>query len=182
MTTLRDMQQTIDHLFSEQAVIDALDRADTALLKASIAANNATTKLCEKINNVLVGIIGNRVTVLGYSLCATPLVMYHTSTPWEKTITNMLTGPFLAAGYILAMGTMCGWTTYEHYKKAADHIKSTGKLDMRYAETLITRSENRSFVGYCQQQGLYLAARDYGYLDVFEKARKMHSNVKIPHF
>jgi len=108
-------------------------------------------------------------------------------------------GAALFGAFILPLATayyICeafGWESgiNREYKDAKTfyniierHIQRRGNLSQRFVERLMTvkQVENGKFLGYCQKQGMYLAARNYGQLEVFNQAKENVSNCKIPHF
>ncbi len=60
-----------------------------------------------------------------------------------------------------------------------DMVAEVDKVAFRIT---IKDTENRKFTGYCQLQGLYLAAKRYGQLDVFYAAKSAVSNNILPNF
>jgi hypothetical protein len=174
--------QSLDHLFSEQAIINALDRADDGIAQVTTIAHNTVHKMLEGAQYMLAALLGNRATVVGYALIAIWQAAPHLAPQEWKAPLAALTAPIGILGAGIAGYTGFGLTVGHYYRLTAHHIQEHGRLDPRFAEAIILGSENRAFTGYCQQQGLYLAARDYGHLDVFEEVRQAYSNVRIPHF
>ena len=176
---------SLDNIVHGDPIIATLDRIDRDLLEAKAKVYSYTQASAEKINNAIIRMTGNRVTLLGYGLTVGGIgsLLHTIGTP---SLLNIGIGMLSVITFSIGTGfvgiTNEGRETFTHYKRAKEHIDNHGRLEPRYAEKVILGSENHSFIGYCQQQGLYLAARDYGQLEVFERVRKAHSNVKIPHF
>ena len=131
--------------------------------------------LNDVINNLYVGLAGDRVDLIakiGAAGCISAAAISNSGL-WVVPL------PFFAGliGY-----TKLGLSTLKYYKRTSAHIKKFGRLDRRFAETLIKGTENRKFTGYCQLQGLYLAAKRYGQLDVFYAAKSAVSNNVLPNF
>ncbi len=146
-----------------------------------------TLKTSDKVDDIYVSLTGNRMTVLSHFAIAYGIGMMGGA--WRGVgddpicLLSCLSGAVIYTGGLLAsINTCCGRTTPWYYKETEEHIKHFGKLDERFARNLIQGSENGSFVGYCQQQGLYLAARKHGQLGVFRQAQKKYSKIKIPFF
>jgi len=131
--------------------------------------------LNDVINNLYVGLAGDRVDLfakIGVASCISAAAITESGI-WAIPL------PFLVGlvGY-----TNFGLSTLKYYKRTSAHIKKFGRLDRRFAETLIKGTENRKFTGYCQLQGLYLAAKRYGQLEIFYAAKSAVSNNVLPNF
>ena len=165
---------TLDELVSETSAPVLMAKAD-GWLKRTYARKE----------DFAVGLMGNRVTlasrILALGGIATFLAL---DIPREFRLEafNVLAYTTLLPSVVLMASTNCGTTTLDHYRRTRKHMRGNGgKLDLRFAEALIEGSGNDRFFGYCQQQGLYLAAKRYGQLDVFNEAKKK-SNIVIPFF
>lgn len=153
----------------------------------------------KSLQNLSVSLFGNRLTTLGWLALATSIYLNYASKSdkqeptghpaadsasefYRPTLVDLARIHLLfVAGFSLG-ATQLGRTTPKFYRRARESIEKTGYLDERIAREIIQGSENRAFMGYCQQQGLYLAARDTGQLEAFEEARQKYSKVQIPHF
>ena len=71
------------------------------------------------------------------------------------------------------MVTAGGVQTPESYDKTIDHIERVGSIDAKWIEPKLRQ--------YCVRQGVYLACRDTGNLDVFKEACK-EEKIYIPNF
>lgn len=78
--------------------------------------------------------------------------------------------------------TLNGRTTKKYYKKTKKHIELRGELAPEFIEKVIKKSENSKVLGYCELQGIYLAARDTDNLDVFYQVKNKLSRNIIPNF
>tara|TARA_Y100000310_G_C20560822_1_gene752981 strand:- start:70 stop:480 length:411 start_codon:yes stop_codon:yes gene_type:complete len=134
--------------------------------------------LADKAESLYVALTGNRVT-LASRLFTTA---YVGSIPFFPDILLAFMMPATIIVYGGEIITCCGLTTPKFYNRTRDHIKKFDKLDPRFVKEMIKETENREFVGYCQLQGMYLAARNYGQLDVFKDVKKEISNCRIPNF
>ena len=143
-----------------------------------------------KVQDCYVGLVGNRLTMIGYSLVGlifsqdyiiSEINSLNLDRPYELFLRFTLAFLTGCAGGFLG-GTGLGISTYRNYKKSQKHIKEFGRLRKKYARVLIEGSENCCFIGYCQQQGLYLAAKQAGQLDIFNEAKRKYSRVAIPFF
>ena len=82
---------------------------------------------------------------------------------------------------LLGIGlTLNGRTTKKYYKKTRKHIELKGELAPEFIEKLIKKDGNGKILGYCELQGIYLAARDTGNLDVFYRVKNKLSRNIIP--
>ncbi|MGV8086088.1 MAG: hypothetical protein ACP5N1_00520 [Candidatus Woesearchaeota archaeon] len=132
-------------------------------------------KLTEILDQAYVGITGDRVNLISkiviigsvYELCETG------SRIWG--IPAIISSALI--GY-----TSYGLKTLKYYNRTSNHIKNFGTLDLTFAKTLIKGTENKKFTGYCQLQGLYLAAKKYDQLETFYEAKKTVSNNILPNF
>lgn len=88
------------------------------------------------------------------------------------------------AGLAGAVGTRFGRSTLRVYRRARRHIEREGRLDPRLSRRVIVGAQEpgNECIGYCEEQGLYLAARDSGQLEAFERARREYSTISVPHF
>lgn len=145
----------------------------------------------DKLNSLEVELIGNRITTLGVTLAtgsiiAIPLVTV--GTVGQDIMQAAVYFGTLATGLFLLGITKGGNTTYKIYQRTAKHIKEHGKLDPRFLRKIVRNEENNMYPnkthchGYCEEQGVYLAARDYGQLDVFREEKERYSDVVIPNF
>ncbi len=130
-----------------------------------------------KLKELEVIILGNKVTLLGYSLIATGLetsICYANSPYMPWFILTVLSGGFLAAT------TKPIKETLDKYQETMRYIKRSGKLDEFFLKKVF--SKNHILCEYCHAQGVYLAARKEGFLNQFFNAKKKYSNNIIPHF
>ena len=127
-------------------------------------------------------LFGNRVTILGASIAVLPYCVDIQNDTLLQTLI-MVSSPLITGlGGALLGSTSFGADTYSHYIRAEKHIKKFGELKPKYVQKLIEGSTNRKFFGYCELQGVYLAAKKYGQLDVFNEVKKSHSNNILPNF
>ena len=78
--------------------------------------------------------------------------------------------------------TANGKTTKRIYERTKEYIGSRGQLEPEFVEQVIKGSENAKYFGYCELQGVYLAARETGNLEVFNKVKRKYSKIIIPNF
>jgi len=76
-------------------------------------------------------------------------------------------------GFFLTCITGWGVQTFEFYKRTKKHIQEHNGLD----EWFVKMYGNN----YCNRQGIYMAAKELGYLDDYKKARE-GEKVIIPNF
>ena len=131
--------------------------------------------LREITEDLYVQLAGNRVTfaagVVGIASVSEMLVSG-----------NLVSFPLVGGSASILAITKVGCGTTNYFRRTRDHIKEFNRLGLSFAEKLIKETENNSFIRYCQLQGTYLAARRYGQLEIFEKAKENVSNCVIPNF
>lgn len=136
--------------------------------------------LAEKVENAYIGLIENKVTLAANSLLGGSLYMLFEGNQSPVR----LVAAYVSIGLgVVALGTKCGTGTVQFYCRTEQHIQKYGRLKPRVVELWIThKTENLSNFGYCQLQGIYLAAKKYDQLDAFYEAKNKVSKVKIPNF
>ncbi|MBR9704526.1 hypothetical protein GOV12_03885 [Candidatus Pacearchaeota archaeon] len=100
----------------------------------------------------------------------------------NENIPTLLGSLALLCGISIEIGTLAGVSTKKYYDKTLKHINLRGELTQEFVTTIINGSDNRWTWGYCQLQGVYLAAKQSGELDTFYKVMKEHSKNLIPNF
>lgn len=151
--------------------------------------------LNELLNDARVAVVGNRVTLVSALLSALYSIgnaVAYAIPAWNEPVASALkSGEFLylsasALPGILGIGglsrTKFGLGTLEFYKKTKRHIKTFGSLSPRFAGRAIKKTENKILTGYCQLQGMYLAAKELGQEEAFKEAKREFSNCLIPNF
>ena len=139
-------------------------------------------KLPDKVDDVYVSLVGNRLNATFQFISVNTAVLAYSSYEIGSTMGTVVFayGSFLSA--TCSAWTLCGRSTSKYYKRTEEHIKRFGELRPRFLEKLISKTENREIVGYCQLQGVYLAARKHGQLAVFYDVKRRCSNNVIPNF
>jgi hypothetical protein len=132
-------------------------------------------KLREIVDQLYVGVAGDRVNLISKIGIAGSLY------GMGVTESGLWILPFTIST-IFFNYTLFGLSTLHYYRRSTKHIQDHEKLDLRFAKTLIKGTENRKFTGYCQLQGLYLAAKKYDQLDIFKEAKSSVSNNVLPNF
>jgi len=130
--------------------------------------------LSQIVDNLYVGVAGDRVNLISKAGMIGSVYGIVTDDPLWLI-------PFWAS-FLMWSYTTGGLSTLKYYRRTTKHIQKHDKLDLRFAKKLIKGTENRKFTGYCQLQGLYLASKKYGQLDVFNEAKKSVSNNILPNF
>lgn len=141
-------------------------------------------KSCDSLRDKYVKIVGNRITFLcraGFQIGGMGAIIesYHRNPDAGFAYALLALASF--AGYAATgKGDEC---TLEHYVRGKKHIKKYGRLRKRYAETMLASKTHGRFYGYCQQQGLYLAAKELGEVEVFRAVDKEVDNRNyLPNF
>ena len=135
--------------------------------------------LAEKVENAYVRLIGNKITAAATLSLVGSAYVYLQGNDY---LNGMATWLDLAA-LVALCSTKCGAGTLHFYRRTEQHIEKYGHLKPRVVELWMTnKTENRTEAGYCQQQGIYLAARKHNQLEAFNQAKEKVSKVTIPHF
>jgi len=144
-------------------------------------------KLIEKVNDLEARLLGNRCLVLGAALVGGGTYEFFMSSlsvsdkePLNliASITSSLTA--IIGSFLIGFNT-CGIDTYKSYKRTIKHIEQFGEIMPDFFIKYIGQ-DNGHFMGYCQLQGMYLAARKNGKLESFYRNRKEYSKCLIPNF
>lgn len=125
-----------------------------------------------KLTNIVKFLAMNRVTLLGYGFFTgglAGLVIDFVKNDVETAGCSALS--MLVGCYLFGI-TGFGKDTYNAYKDTKEHIQEHEKLDERFV--------NHHQV-YCSRQGVYMAAKELGYLDDYKKAMKGKQGI-IPNF
>lgn len=137
--------------------------------------------LAEKVENLYVRLIGNKITA-----AATLSLLGSTYLSLDGENGYLLStffGTVNGVAILSLLATKCSAGTLHFYHRTEQHIEKYGLLKPRVVELWMTEfTENMPELGYCQQQGIYLAARKHGQLDAFYEAKEKISKVRIPHF
>src|SRR3989338_4124577 len=147
--------------------------------------------LTEKVEDAYIRVVGNRVTAA--AVVSTLAIDYATyeavSYFWDKnplfavlSVAGGIVGTLFSTSYIA--DTDCGTRTLRYFRRTEKRIqKRDGVLSPRVVELWMTRTtENQALYGYCQQQGIYLAAKKHRQLEAFYEVKRKASRVRIPHF
>ncbi len=115
----------------------------------------------------------NRFALLGYSLIASGLAGAAYSLA-NKDITSMAVscGSIFCGAFILS-GTDAGLETYRSYERTKKYIQKHKCLDKEVTDLYGKL--------YCKRQGVYMAAKELGYLDDYKKLME-DKNIIIPNF
>lgn len=145
--------------------------------------------LAEKVEDAYISLVGNKVTLLTSSLLAASAYSIADNFYEHFANNNFSFLSFLGFGMLgsisgmINLGTKFGAGTLYFYRRTEEHIERYGELKPRVVELWMKhKTENEPEFGYCQQQGIYLAARKHGQLEAFYEAKERVSKVKIPHF
>jgi len=138
-------------------------------------------QITQQAKRANVYLFGNRVVLVGITFLGYGALTFSSLPAHElNSVTAGLSFCAFCAGAGIVGNARFGCSTIAIYRRSMAHISRYGRLDDRFAKAVINGSENEPLTGYCQQQGLYLAARDTGMLATFREAQKQHSNVSIP--
>ena len=113
-------------------------------------------ELLEAMN---VAFFGNRIMLSGLTTIACGIAAHNSS--------------FYCIGGIMVLTAGFGRETVWAYHLTKKHLLQHGKIEESFARQLV-------YAPYCDRQGLYLAARNYGHLDMFKKVTK--AKINLPNF
>ncbi len=138
--------------------------------------------LTEKVEDLYVRLIGNKITATATLTVLGSL--YVSVEKSETTFSDKLSyGLLNLVAFFALVSTKCGAGTLYYYRRTEEHIQKYGGLKPRVVELWIAHTtENEGWLGYCQQQGIYLAAQKHGQLEAFYEAKNKVSKITIPHF
>ena len=141
------------------------------------------SKLEDSVRSFIAGSVGNRVYLLGKVLLVGGIV---SASHNEKMIMDPYQFMAVSSGALFCASTFCGYGTRKLYNRTREHIRRFGKLNPKFVKNVIRRSQQDYpgfdlLIGYCQEQGAYLAARDMGQLGAFNDAKTSSRNI-IPNF
>jgi len=142
--------------------------------------------LVEKVVDFGRGIYMNRVTLAMmpiYSSSIYGIMSY-------QNISNISDEPLrfgLLCCAAVVSGAIAGYTSFgtstgRMFRKIDRQIETDGCLNREYVTKVMCQPENDCATGYCQIQGIYLAAKKHGKLAEFRKLQEKYSCNKIPHF
>jgi len=134
-------------------------------------------RLTQSLDAALIYLTGNRVYTAGLAgVVQHPLIMSSIDNELAQSVSM---GVFFLGMSVIA-ATRFGHSTTKHYLRTKKHIRDTGGLDPAFVKNIIQKSENEAYIGYCQQQGCYLAAKRAGQEKVFREVASQYSRVRIP--
>ncbi|MFH1589297.1 MAG: hypothetical protein ABIB43_01900 [archaeon] len=133
--------------------------------------------LADIVKGAYVSILGNRVNVVGISLIIADSWMQFGPDAVEY---SQFANHVINTGVIFSGLTIYGIETKASYKKVKKHIQETGSLNKEFLKKGLNK-KNRIF-NYCRSQGVYLAAKEFGYTKQFKEAKKLYSKSIIPNF
>jgi hypothetical protein len=137
-------------------------------------------KIKEMIKDVYAATVGNRVMAIGTALMATGFGGMLTVYDETNLMFWGAAGIFLAGAPFVGISQF-GIKTAQFYNWTKESIKECGHLDERFVKAVLGSEKIKPFIGYCQIQGVYLAAREKGQLEAFRQVRRTIEN-KIPNF
>lgn len=82
---------------------------------------------------------------------------------------------------IVAIAQFAGRTVLA-YERTKQHIQKFGRIDRRYLKTWLGHESKYKITGYCQLQGMYLAAQEEGLTKEFAELKGTHTKNIVPNF
>jgi hypothetical protein len=90
---------------------------------------------------------------------------------------------FIACGISFsAVGMPFSAKTRKIYETTKRHIRDFGTIDPDYFKVMMGIDLDNWTYGYCQLQGMYLAAKEMGCLDQFHSLKKKYTTNVLPNF
>lgn len=142
------------------------------------------------VEGLHVCLIGNRIMAFGmlslgasfYALTSgVEFLLPSDASALDILATTAVDSATIAGSFVLGY-THLGFGTLNLYNRTTAHIREHGGLEERYASTVFTSNSIDRVTGYCQIQGMYLAAAREGFADDFRRYQEMYSNNIIPNF
>jgi hypothetical protein len=136
--------------------------------------------LKETVEDLYVSLVGNRVNTLGLAMFAGS---GYTFCNYYGTLPTM----FSILGIVVSGGFLSfnkfGEGTKNYYRRTLQEIDdNNGTLPLEWVQEKIKKVEFGNVLGYCQLQGMYLAAKKRNQLNSFYSAKKAVSNNIFPNF
>lgn len=157
--------------------------------------SNLTRAIREKAVDLECLLVGNRLTTLGRAslLLPIPAANYFININNPNDLIRSI-GAFAILSPIFFWGgmeyfTWFGKETNKIYKRTKKHIKRYDKIDERFVKAIFKGEEcgakyddvsKKSPFGYCEWQGVYLAARALGKNKEFNEIKQQYYRKKIP--
>ncbi len=132
--------------------------------------------LCDKLGYYKVKALGHRIRTLSYPVLA--LGAYRSLS--DTDITTLAYSGLITILGICMYATSRRNITGRAYLYTKKIYQRNNELSEENFIESIRKSPNGKLHGYCEQQGIYLAAKELGYEDSFREAAKRASNVIIP--
>lgn len=130
--------------------------------------------LGNKAVRALSGMIRNRVTLLSTMVVVPGVAL---SAPISPVVASSL----LVGGSLGLCLTNWGAGTQSLYEDTLAHIEKHGFIDSLFFKRALL-GDRYDCLGYCELQGMYLAAKELGLEDQFKELRKEYTTNKIPNF
>lgn len=136
-------------------------------------------------SNYNIGFVGNRINLFGEILLGSGALLKSLGERFSEN--DFFPNQIMILGAGIMLISSFGIGTKKIYERTKEHIISRGKLDERYMRNLIRGAQDEPpvldrFLGYCQLQGAYLAARETGNVEDFDRYKRKYSKNILPNF
>lgn len=137
--------------------------------------------LKETLGNLEVRLLGNRLFALGMPLLfgGFPASFMYLSNNDYRNFFLSIAATIVGAGLVGINAD--GRFTFKSYQRTKGHIEQFGEIKPEFFREYI-KDTNGRICGYCDVQGIYLAARELNKLESFYKNRREQSKCIIPNF
>lgn len=135
-------------------------------------------KSISKLRDLKLRTVGNRMVLTSnlVSSAGGALTFTHNMKTWQEALAWL----GVATGF--SISSLCGFgekTSFE-YQKTKELIDNHGRLGELYPKKIF--EHDSKLFGYCANQGVYLAAREEGELEEYERMKEKYSDNWIPNF
>jgi len=136
------------------------------------------SEFISNLKDLRVRLVGNRMVLASNILSSAggAYTFTHDMSTWQEALAWL----GVTAGLTLPSLLNVGEKTSSAYQRARSLIENHGRLSERYSAKIL--EDDSKLFGYCVTQGLYLAAKEYDQLDVFEEAKQNYSDNIFPNF
>jgi hypothetical protein len=143
-------------------------------------------KITTKLEEFIIESFGHRIATAGKIIFTIPVIdisiRYGLNLDLLSQINISYDTVAIVVGTVLYGTQDDQLTTLRSYKKTKRKLLENKLSKEMIFKEMIEKGANKKLMGYCEQQGTYLAAKKLNYLEDFYSAKKKYSNVILPHF
>ena len=175
------MERMEEDVGTNENTVESSEAVDT--LQSSLQ------KVVEHARSKAVLLFGNRLAPVGYALLAYYFWLNIENCLFQenRSISETVLRFFLmvgsgVGGAFLAGSNAFGVITEKFYRKTREHILEFGAIDPLFFQKTMEGWEDEKYYGYCQLQGIFLAAKELNKVEEFRALKREHCKNIIPNF